>query len=1083
MPQTVKGKILRATGLLCACLLSGVATSGGTSDSSPAAEARIRAELEAGHFAEAETLAREHRATALREHGESSPECARATDLLVEALLGGGKALSDETESLARQDVAWKESLAQKESGRPGSARSGAELGVSLTLLGRLHLDRGDSAQAVSVTRRALELQEASAGKSDALLIPTVRGLGNALLANGDLAGAEEAYRRLGDLVAQHEGKRSMDAASVAYNTARLMIEVGDWEEARRLYQDSADIVEDLQGESSARLAYALLGVGNADTFLGNPTAALESLERSLAVAQKTLRPDHPFLALCHTGLGYAWQELGDLDAARQAFAKALALARREYGPAHEETGRALRLLAGAARQARDLDQAESSLAEAMAIFASSPNRNLLWEAGMEQAQLQADRGRTDEALAQMQKILRETTERFPDHPDVINRSDVVADLLLRSGRPEEARNVLLSALGKLPDVGADHLGTIRARAHLALASALTGRRDEALEGAVRAETLEIERARILIAGLSEQRALRFVEERTEALDLLVTLAATAPSTPAQPAARTAAVVQAAWSAAIQSRGLVLEELARRHRLAVDVASPETEAFAVASRRLANLIVHGSSGDAAAYAASLSEARRRREEAERALARVSNRFRSLQEERAIGFEQVRDALPPESALVAYVLYDRILEPDPRDPARIRPVESRAAAQGPRREYAAFVSGGRAAPRLIRLGGGAEVDAAVQSVRTALRAGLQTPDRASELAYREAARNLKRLVWDPVATRVGSPKRVFIVPDGALHLVNFATFPSGKEEYLAETGPIFHDLSAEREMARHDGPVGHGLLALGGPAYDTDVRPGSKEPAAKPSAFRGAGAGCPSFVGFRFEPLRSAAAEAKSVAGQWSDRFVHGADASVLLLSGPEAVEGTFKRMAPGRRVLHLATHGFFLDGDCPSALAEHRGFGGLSDDSAAAPTDNPLVLSGLALAGANRRQQAGPDAEDGILTAEEIAALDLRGAEWAVLSGCDTGLGVIRPGEGVFGLRRAFSIAGARTLIMTLWPVGDDNAAEWIDKLYEKRLGAGLDTAASVSAATATVLARRRREGLSTHPVLWGAFVASGDWR
>ena len=145
--------------------------------------------------------------------------------------------------------------------------------------------------------------------------------------------------------------------------------------------------------------------------------------------------------------------------------------------------------------------------------------------------------------------------------------------------------------------------------------------------------------------------------------------------------------------------------------------------------------------------------------------------------------------------------------------------------------------------------------------------------------------------------------------------------------------------------------------------------------------------------------------------------------------------------------------------------------------------ENPLLLSGLAMAGANRRAAASADEEDGILTAEEVASLNLDGVEWAVLSACDTGLGEIKAGEGVFGLRRAFQVAGARTVIMSLWSVEDRAAMQWMRALYEGRLRRGLDTAEAVRAASLTVLAERRARGQSTHPFFWAGFVAAGDWR
>jgi CHAT domain-containing protein len=111
-----------------------------------------------------------------------------------------------------------------------------------------------------------------------------------------------------------------------------------------------------------------------------------------------------------------------------------------------------------------------------------------------------------------------------------------------------------------------------------------------------------------------------------------------------------------------------------------------------------------------------------------------------------------------------------------------------------------------------------------------------------------------------------------------------------------------------------------------------------------------------------------------------------------------------------------------------------------------------------------------------------VASLNLNGVEWAVLSACDTGLGEIRAGEGVFGLRRAFQVAGARTVIMSLWSVDDLATRAWMRALYEAHFRRGLSTADAVHQASVTVLRDRRAKGQSTLPLYWAAFVAAGDW-
>jgi CHAT domain-containing protein len=360
--------------------------------------------------------------------------------------------------------------------------------------------------------------------------------------------------------------------------------------------------------------------------------------------------------------------------------------------------------------------------------------------------------------------------------------------------------------------------------------------------------------------------------------------------------------------------------------------------------------------------------------------------------------------------------------------------------------------------------------------------------------------LRREVWDPAQRWLPEVTRLFVVPDGALHLVSYATLRAPGGEYLIESGPLLHRLTAEKDLATSSERTAEGaLLALGGADFDSLPDPPPEEGpddllhAALPgtgnaagTVYRGHPPTCRAFDELRFARLPGSADEVADVVRLWRARKAaarHTAprDEDVLVLQGPEAREERFKRLAGRFRHLHLATHGFFLD---PACL---RGGGTQAEKTAshsragAAPElgGNPLLLSGLALAGANRRSTAKSEQEDGVLTAAEIASLDLSGVGAVVLSGCATGLGDVAPGEGVLGLQRAFRIAGARRVIMSLWMIQDQSTRAWMRALYEAR-NTGLADAASVRGASLRILRKRRADGRSTHPFFWGAFIASG---
>jgi CHAT domain-containing protein len=437
------------------------------------------------------------------------------------------------------------------------------------------------------------------------------------------------------------------------------------------------------------------------------------------------------------------------------------------------------------------------------------------------------------------------------------------------------------------------------------------------------------------------------------------------------------------------------------------------------------------------------------DDAERELAGKSEPFRSLRKRGRAGLSQILQARPPRSALVSYVRYRRLVPGSARDGAPA---------------YAAFVTGAaRQTPVYVDLGSADRIDSLVEDWRREAAPRDPWSVAGQEESCRRAGAALRQAIWDPVARALGESALVFVVPDGTLHHVNPAALPGPGGGYLIEDGPTLHLLSAERDLLPHEDRLGQGLLAVGRPDFDRAASAVLADGAA--AAYRGPTASCADFDTLRFEPLPRSIVEVGEIGALWA-RGANGGMTDVVTLVDAEASEAAVKRLVSGRRVIHVATHAFFLGEACARA----------------APAGNPLLVAGLALAGANRRSEALPGEEDGILTAEEIASLDLTGVECVVLSACESGLGEVRGAEGLFGMRRAFQIAGARTLITSLWRVQDETARQWMQRFYEIR-ERGATTAEAARRASLDLLESRRRRGLDTHPSSWGAFVAVGDPR
>jgi CHAT domain-containing protein len=426
-------------------------------------------------------------------------------------------------------------------------------------------------------------------------------------------------------------------------------------------------------------------------------------------------------------------------------------------------------------------------------------------------------------------------------------------------------------------------------------------------------------------------------------------------------------------------------------------------------RHLARLLLAPAGG--AAHRQRLDDLTAHKEDLERQLVRLDRDLFGLAPRPQPSHQELAEQLPPHTAFIDLLRYTAF-EFDPKQPGL----------KGERRtpRYAAFVLVKGQPVQRLELGDAQVIDEAVAAWRQALLDG-KTPSPA------DAPR---RLIWEPLARALpANTETVYLCPDAELAQLPWAALPGGKagrvllEDYrlaVVPHGPFLLE-QLQRPVPQQPAEPGR-LLAIGGVRYSE---------AAKPRAamvLRGPAVGDQRL---RWPDLPGSGRELDQVLALAGQR-------PATRLSGTEASIDRVLAELPKAQVAHLATHGFFADARFRSYLrADEAAFGYRGAGPREVPgARNPLVLSGLVLAGANVPADDPLQDDCGILTAEALAGLPLDQLELAVLSACETGLGDVAGGEGVFGLQRAFHLAGARNVVASLWRVNDEATAALMQLFY-----------------------------------------------
>jgi len=862
----------------------------------------------------------------------------------------------------------------------------------------------------------------------------TLRARGIDVERRGQYTQARAFFERSVELAEAEYGPDDVRLAPLLVELGGNALDLSDNARARALYERATAIADKTLGASNPLAAISRSRLALLDQRAGQQQKAETGVRDALPVLERTVGTDHPWYLITTVTLANLRESAGDLQQAEALDRRALASIERtgQSGTLLEAT--ILNNLADVLRTKGDdaaaLPMFERSLAIAESVltedslFVATALQNLGIMA-RQRKDYKAGIGYYTRALAMRERILG------PNHPTLAGVLVNLGNLYRAMGEDSQALENQFRALRLWEaDVGTYARETLLVVGNIARTFAGMGDVEHALAYQRRADGILETQMELYLATGSERAKLAFVRSQAERTDRTISLhLRQAPEN--QDAATLAALVL------LQRKGRVqdaMTDLFASVRQRVTDAGDRAllDQLKETTTQLARLAL----GDASARegresVAALEALEARKEKLEAALSEHSAEFRA--QIQPVTLERVQAAIPADAALIELAVFR------PFDPGAERNEE----AYGPP-HYAAYVITKHSVPLGVDLGAVEDIDKLVVRMRNAVR----DPSAADVKAR---ARAVDERIMQPIHASLTGVTRLLISPDGGLNLVPFEALVDEHGRFLIERYTTTY-LTSGRDLLRMDTPraTKASPIIIADPLFGEPSPQASRLMQVRATSIQRSVTVGADMSTLYFAPLAGSAMEGRAIKELLPD---------ARLLTGRRASKSAIESVsAPS--ILHIASHGFFLADDSGAALP--------------ALVQNPLLRSGLALAGANL-----PDGArgDGILTALEAAGLDLWGTHLVTLSACDTGVGEVHNGEGVYGLRRAFMLAGAETLVMSLWPVTDSIARDTMVAYY-LRLRSGVGRGDALRQAKLSIL----RSPAQRHPYYWAGFIQSGDW-
>lgn len=923
------------------------------------------------------------------------------------------------------------------------------EVAAVLNDLGELHQAQGRYAEAESHYLRGLRIKEKALGREHRDVAITLNNLAGLYQVQGRYAEAEPHQLRSLGIFEKTFGSEHPQVATALNNLAELYQALGRYDEAKSLYLRSLRICEKALGPEHPEVATTLNNLAGWFRTQGQYAEAERHQLRSLHIVEKALGPKHANVAVSLNNLAVLYELQGRYGEAASIQLRSLSILEKARGAEHVDVATTVNNLA-------TLYQAQGRNAEAEAHFKRSL-RILEKVMGLESpklvkalnnlATLYQVQGRDAEAESHILRGLRIQEKTLsPEHPEVAITLNNLAGLYQVQGRYAEAEPHQLHSLrifekafgSEHPDVATalNNLAWLYlAREHMADALTALSRSAQIRERQIRDAAGEI-RAESLLASMRSEEEMTYgllldQRSRSSVQRLALTMALLRKGRGGEAAAATNRLIHRNRENPIVEQSFREWQSVRRQREALIYRGLGELTPATYRERLKDLEVQGQSLEAK-------------------LATELHAIHTLQPPTfAAVLPEVAKRLPQGSALVEVVWAEPFL-PHARgtEPNRA-PAHYIALLLFPDQRIAS-----------LDLGAAADVDAQVRNLQTSLQSPGSDPRPSAQALYQQ--------VLQPLLPLLGSAKELYLSLDGSLNIVPFDALYDGGDYLLGHYR--FHYLTSGRDLLQQSSKRAPGPpLLLANPDF------GKADPLPKTGDQ-------PSF----YQKLALSA-----LPGTQREADVLGPLLGVRALTGGAATEAAL-RQSGTPRILHIATHGLFLQDvelSVPFALdPSRRSFSFLQLRSKLVGASyverlpgevDGMNRSALALAGVLQGGREKDSEQDGLLTAQEARSLDLEGTQLVVLSACDTGQGGLSIGQGIYGLRRAFLVAGAETLVTSLWRVADDATSELMEMYYQRLL----DKQKPGDRLGAMVEAMQKLRGQPgrSHPYYWAPFLVIGQ--